>query len=197
MCSSNPDMNFYDINEDSAAKKKEWHLELGSDIDITVTDQFSVDTASKRVTLAAATAVYALKFPTSAALQMFESEYNSRLFENTYGMKYDDKNRDQVMIKQKCMHTLCQHCGKLTCYMPSVCQVFGKDNVLTLGGETAESRQQWADDMDVDVSFSHHLAEKCASEPQHPNNLAEMRCSCCFDLDTTVAVCGSSIYRLH
>lgn len=97
MCSSSPDMNFYDINEDSATKKKEWHLELGSEIDIPVTDQFSVDATSKRVTLAADTAVYALRFPTAAALQMFESEYNSRLFENTYGMKYDDKNRDQVM----------------------------------------------------------------------------------------------------
>ena len=103
LSSSNPDMNFYDINEDSAAKKKEWHLELGSDIDINVTDQFSVDATSKRVTLAADTAVYALKFPTSAALQMFESEYNSRLFENTYGMKYDDKNRDQVMTMPKCI----------------------------------------------------------------------------------------------
>ena len=103
LCSSSPDLNFYDINEDSAAKKKEWHLELGSDIDITVSDQFSVDATSKRVTLAADTAVYALRFPTSAALQMFESEYNSRLFENTYGMKYDDKNRDQVMTLQKCM----------------------------------------------------------------------------------------------
>ncbi|KAL3144985.1 hypothetical protein ABBQ32_003489 [Trebouxia sp. C0010 RCD-2024] len=123
LCSSNPDMNFYDINEDSAVKKKDWHLELGSDIDISVTDQFSVDAASQRVTLAADTAVYALKFPTPAALQMFTTEYNSRLFENTYGMKYDDKSRDQV---------------------------FGKDNVLTLGGETAESRQQWAEDMDVD-----------------------------------------------
>lgn len=37
--------------------------------------------------------------------------------------------------------------------MLSVPQVFGKDNVLTLGGETAESRQQWAEDMDVDVSL--------------------------------------------
>ena len=101
LCSNNPDMNFYDINEDAAAKKKEWHLELGSDIDITVTDQFSVDAKTQRVTLAADTAVYALKFPTTAALQMFETEYNSRLFENTYGMKYDDKSRDQVKFVMK------------------------------------------------------------------------------------------------
>lgn len=112
LCSSNPDVNFYDINEDSAAKKKEWHLELGSDIDIIVTDQFSVDAASKRVTLAADTAVYALKFPTSAALQMFETEYNSRLFENTYGMQLNDKSRDQVTTAQMpaAKYTACLIC---------------------------------------------------------------------------------------
>ena len=30
-------------------------------------------------------------------------------------------------------------------------QVFGKDTLLAMGGESAESRQQWAEDMDVDV----------------------------------------------
>ena len=157
LCSNNPDTNFYDINEDSAAKKKRWHLELGSDIDIAVTDQFSVDAATRRVTLASETAVYALKFPSSVALQMFETEYNSRLFENTYGMKYDDKNRDQVTAcKDACsiLHSLRLLGSKLTHYLLSVCKVFGKDNVLTLGGETAESRQQWAED--VDVSLSQH-----------------------------------------
>lgn len=119
-------MNFYDINEDSAAKKKEWHLELGSDIEIVVSDQFSVDATSKRVTLAADTAVYALKFPTSAALQMFESEYNSRLFENTYGMKYDDKNRDQVITVQsacsKCTPCACRLASSLaTCHLCARC----------------------------------------------------------------------------
>ena len=98
LCSANADTNFYDINEDSAGKKKEWHVEVGSDVDLLVTDQFSVDAVSKRVTLAADTAVYALRFPTSAALQLFEQEYNSRLFENTYGLKNDAKNRDQVMM---------------------------------------------------------------------------------------------------
>lgn len=125
-------MNFYDINEDSAVKKKDWHLELGSDIDISVTDQFSVDAASQRVTLAADTAVYALKFPTPAALQMFTTEYNSRLFENTYGMKYDDKSRDQVTTAELpakytpfllCLHVnsfstccLCRRCLGKTMY---------------------------------------------------------------------------------
>jgi len=31
-------------------------------------------------------------------------------------------------------------------------QVFGKDSFVTLGKETDESRQQWAADMDTDVS---------------------------------------------
>lgn len=97
LSSASADTNFYDINEDSAGKKKEWHVELGSDADLLVTDQFSVDGVSKRVTLAAETgAVYALRFPSSAALHHFEQEYNSKLFENTYGLKNDAKNRDQV-----------------------------------------------------------------------------------------------------
>ena len=41
----------------------------------------------------------------------------------------------------------------LTEHILFVMQIFGKDNVLTLGGETAESRQQWAEDMDTDVRF--------------------------------------------
>ena len=99
LSSATADTNFYDINEDSASKKKEWHLEIGSDVDLLVTDQFSVDSATQRVTLAADSgAVYALKFPSSAALQLFEQEYNSCLFENTYGLKNEAKNREQVTV---------------------------------------------------------------------------------------------------
>lgn len=47
------------------------------------------------------------------------------------------------MISLSCIHS--EH---ILCTL----QIFGKDNVLTLGGETAESRQQWAEDMDTDVS---------------------------------------------
>lgn len=116
--SANADTNFYDINEDSASKKKDWHLEIGSDIDLPVTDQFSVDAVNHRVTLAAETgAVYALKFPSSAAVQLFEQEYNSRLFENTFGVPYTAKNRDEVTFvvllylqtantQQKCSRTV-------------------------------------------------------------------------------------------
>ncbi|KAA6427924.1 hypothetical protein WJX79_002136 [Trebouxia sp. C0005] len=123
--SANADTNFYDINEDSASKKKDWHLEIGSDIDLPVTDQFSVDAVGQRVTLAADTgAVYALKFPSTAAVQLFEQEYNSRLFENTFGVPFNAKNRDEKL---------------------------GKDSILPVGGETAESREQWAEDMETDV----------------------------------------------
>ena len=97
--SANADTNFYDINEDSASKKKDWHLEIGSDIDLPVTDQFSVDAVGQRITLAADTgAVYALKFPSAAAVQLFEQDYNSRLFENTFGVPFNAKNRDEVIL---------------------------------------------------------------------------------------------------
>lgn len=33
-------------------------------------------------------------------------------------------------------------------------QKLGKDSILPVGGETAESREQWAEDMDTDVSTS-------------------------------------------
>lgn len=97
--SANADTNFYDINEDSASKKKDWRLEIGSDIDLPVTDQFSVDAVGQRITLAADTgAVYALKFPSAAAVQLFEQDYNSRLFENTFGVPFNAKNRDEVIL---------------------------------------------------------------------------------------------------
>lgn len=106
MHSPNADVNFYDINEDTAGKKAKWHLEIGTDVDIPVTDQFSVDFATKRVTVAAEGAdVYALKFPSDATLRLFEQEYNSRLFENTYEMAYNAKNKDQVILQHKFMLT--------------------------------------------------------------------------------------------
>lgn len=45
--------------------------------------------------LASATAVYALKFPTLAALQMFETVYKYRQLESTSAM-YDYKRSDEV-----------------------------------------------------------------------------------------------------
>ena len=116
--SANADTNFYDINEDSAGKKKEWHVEIGSDVDLLVTDQFSVDAVGKRVTLAAETgAVYALRFPSSAALSLFEQEYNSYLFENTYGLKNDAKNRDQASLLNLLLQLAdCEGCNEQYAY---------------------------------------------------------------------------------
>lgn len=97
LLSANADVNFYDINEDTSGKKAQWHLEIGTDVDVLVTDQFSVDLAGRRVTVAAESGeVYALKFPTPATLQQFEQEYNSKLFENTYQLAYNQKNKDTV-----------------------------------------------------------------------------------------------------
>lgn len=65
---------------------------------------------------------------------------------------------------------MCQQ-RNLTDCLRCVCQVFGKDNVLTLGGETAESRQQWADDMDIDVSFVILLESVLLNLPKSKNGL--------------------------
>lgn len=98
LLSASADVNFYNINEDTAGKKAKWHLEIGTDVDIPVSDQFSVDLAGKRVTVAAeGSDVYAVKFPSTATLHLFEQEYNHKLFENTYEMEYNVKNKDQVM----------------------------------------------------------------------------------------------------
>ena len=108
LLSANADVNFYDSNEDTAGKKAEWHLEIGTEVDVPVTDQFSLDLAGKRVTVAAEGAdVYALKFPSTATLHLFEQEYNSRLFENTYAMQYNAKNKDQVLLQYTYRPLLC------------------------------------------------------------------------------------------
>lgn len=108
LLSANADVNFYNINEDTASKKAKWHLEIGTDMDIAVTDQFSVDLAGKRVTVAAeGSDVYAVKFPSTATLHLFEQEYNHKLFENTYEMEYNAKNKDQVQLSSTCHLSTC------------------------------------------------------------------------------------------
>lgn len=100
-CSSTLDMSFYDVNEDPAAQQKQWRLKLTSVVDISVTDEFSVDAATKRFTLD--TAAIALEFPSFKALQMFQTEYVYKLFENTWGM-YSDKQRDQSGDRIRLFH---------------------------------------------------------------------------------------------
>ena len=52
LASASADTNFYDINEDSAGKKKEWHIEIGSDVDLLVTDQLHSAYLSRNTTVA-------------------------------------------------------------------------------------------------------------------------------------------------
>ena len=137
--SANADTNFYDINEDSASKRKDWHLEIGSDIDLPVTDQFSVDAVNHRVTLAADTgAVYALKFPSSAAVQLFEQEYNSRLFENTFGVPYTAKNRDEVTVVVLLCLQIQQTCSRTKVSAHLLC-IFAAHIVCTTSCPTPEA----------------------------------------------------------
>ena len=65
-----------------------------------VTDNFSFDAATRRVTLVAPDGIWALKFGTAAKYSDFVMEYNSTLFENTYGVENDEVNRGKVHIGQ-------------------------------------------------------------------------------------------------
>lgn len=99
-------MKFHDVSEASDPQQKQWRFKLTSDVDFIVSEVFSVDVATCRITLAAGTAVYALKFPTLAALQMFRTQYAYKLLENTHGM-YDDKANDQVKWQHCMQQSLC------------------------------------------------------------------------------------------
>ncbi|KAK9818259.1 hypothetical protein WJX72_009697 [[Myrmecia] bisecta] len=120
--SANASYNFYDVNEDGASGKPKWYLEAGSEVEAEVSDNFSFEEQSRRVTFVA-NGIWALKFATLADYRAFSSEYNDKLFQNTYGLENDQAGRDKV---------------------------FGKDSLLNLGGETEDSRNQWLADMDVD-----------------------------------------------
>ena len=97
LLSTNSSLSFYDINEDTAGKKAEWQLELGKDVEVPVTNLFELDIPDMRVTLVANDKnAYTLKFPSIAKLQEFGNDYKGRLFENTYGLPSNSKNRDKV-----------------------------------------------------------------------------------------------------
>ena len=51
-----------------------------------------------------------------------------------------------------CAKSQCQ-CGRCMLVTAASVQVFGNDSVLGRGNETAESAQQWQDDVDMPVSL--------------------------------------------
>lgn len=126
LCLSNVDWSFYDANGGPVVKH-EWHLEVGLHIDIPVGDNVNATvslTEPSRVTLAAGTGVYALKFLSPAALQTFMTEYSAKLSENTAGTDHDDYGKDQVIsarvtcskVHACCVsawHSLLQCCVKI------------------------------------------------------------------------------------
>lgn len=87
--------SFYDANEDTASAKPQWFLEAG-DLEVEVTDKFSFEQTSKRATFAGASGIWALRFPTLRSFNHFVDEYNSKLFENTYGLSNNEDNRETV-----------------------------------------------------------------------------------------------------
>lgn len=104
MLSSSATVHFYDINEDTG-KKAEWHLEVGTDVDMLVSELYEVDETEKRITLVAKGEVaYALKFPSLGLLQELGNHYKRKLFENIYKLPYNSKNKDKVNRTTTSLH---------------------------------------------------------------------------------------------
>ena len=61
-----------------------------------VTDNFNFDVRSRRVTFVAQEGIWAVRFGTAKAYETFVTQYNSHLFENTYGLDNDEANRTKV-----------------------------------------------------------------------------------------------------
>ena len=110
MLSPSAVVRFYDINADTR-KKAEWHLEIGTDVDVLVSNLYEVDETQMRVTFVAkGENAYALKFPSLANLHELGSLYKSKLFENIYKLPYNSANKDKV---NRAAATL--QCAEYTC----------------------------------------------------------------------------------
>ena len=87
--------NFFNENEDSAAAKAKWLVEMGN-VEVEVTDQFNFEESGKRVIFQGNQGIWALRFPNDRGYQDFYRQYNDKLFENTYRLQNDDANRQKV-----------------------------------------------------------------------------------------------------
>lgn len=88
----------------SASARSDWYLEVdggGADgaVDARADDalQYVADAAARRVTFAAADALWALRFPTREAYHSFSRALEGRVFCNTYGVENDDAGRAKVL----------------------------------------------------------------------------------------------------
>ncbi len=118
------------------------------------------------MTFVAQDGIWALRFGTAVAYEKFVTRYNDKLFVNTYGVENDEANRSKVDTLRHTVVAISRAVNEISkfatgavssifiSYHSRCAQVFGKDSFMTLGAETDESRQQWAADMDTDVSSS-------------------------------------------
>ena len=66
------------------------------DVETEITDNFNFDVRTRRVTFVAQEGIWALRFGTLGSYDKFVTQYNSHLFENTYGLDNDEANRTKV-----------------------------------------------------------------------------------------------------
>lgn len=93
--SSSASPRFYDANEDAGTAKASWWLEAG-EAEALVSDQFNFEEVALRVIFQADSGIWALRFPDTNAYSVFHNQYNSKLFENTFGMENDAIHREKV-----------------------------------------------------------------------------------------------------
>ena len=169
--------SFYDANEDAASAAPQWFLEAG-DLEVEVSDKFSFEEGARRATFAGPDGgIWALRFPSLPAFRAFVGQYNGKLFENTYKLASDDANHEKVLCLlhlgtsfpcqafpilshpvSTCAHCLSQQklLDSRTLKLLPRLQVFGKDTILNMGAqETLESREQWLEDVDMQVLATH------------------------------------------
>lgn len=100
LASSNAQPRFYNANEDTGAKCKEWHLEIDAgDIDDVAGNNlgYVADKPGLRVTFQANESCWALKFPGSDEFDSFVEELIDKVFEMTFGYENDEDNRKKAL----------------------------------------------------------------------------------------------------
>ena len=109
-----------------------WHLQVG-DVETEVTDNFNFDVRTRRVTFVAQDGIWALRFGTVGAYDKFVTQYNSHLFENTYGLDNDEANRTKVTCIVSLCALLCAHGARSHHHIVHMADAMRDAQILSVG----------------------------------------------------------------
>ena len=135
--SANANVSFHNVQEDTAGSVANWHFQIGESVSIPVTEHYSFNYANQTVSLTSEGAdVYALKFPSTATWQLFEKETQEKLLDNNRKAGPDSRNRKQAISDAQCLLQLPCCIFVVDAFLKQVC---GQNNLLAVGGESADS----------------------------------------------------------